>query len=98
MGTNYEMDSENRLCLLFVGLTELWCRLQISIHNSLDQRIVMRYSPPGLSPEKLPEYLSHRLSKAGCELPLFEPASIEAIYQATQSLSRKVNRFAHYSH
>jgi len=33
----------------------------------------------------------------GCELPLFEPASVEAIYQATQSLPRKVNRLAHYA-
>ena len=95
--TNYEMDSENRLCLLFVGLTELRRRLQMSVHESLDQRIVMRYNLPGLSREELPEYLSHRLSKVGCELPLFEPASIEAIHQATQSLPRKVNRLAHYA-
>lgn len=95
--TNYEMDSENRLCLLFVGLTELRRRLQMSVHESLDQRIVIRYNLPGLSREELPEYLSHRLSLAGCELPLFEPASIEAIHQATQSLPRKVNRLAHYA-
>ena len=52
--TNYEMDSENRLCLLFVGLTELRRRLQMSVHESLDQRIVMRYNLPGLSREELP--------------------------------------------
>jgi len=95
--TNFEMDSENRLCLLFVGLTELRRRLQMSVHESLDQRIVMRYNLPGLGREELPEYLSHRLSLAGCELPLFEPASIEAIHQATQSIPRKINRLAHYA-
>jgi general secretion pathway protein A len=95
--TNFEMDSENRLCVLFVGLTELRRRLQMSVHESLDQRIVMRYNLPGLSREELPDYISHRLSKASCELPLFEPASIEAIYQATQSLPRKINRLAHYA-
>ena len=34
---------------------------------------------------------------ACCELPLFEPAAIEAIFQATQALPRKVNRLAHYA-
>ena len=92
-----EMDSENRFCVLFVGLTELRRRLQMSVHESLGQRIVMRYNLSGLSREELRDYLAHRLSKAGCELPLFEPASIEAIYQATHSLPRKVNRFAHYA-
>jgi type II secretory pathway predicted ATPase ExeA len=91
------MDSENRLCLLFVGLTELRRRLQMSVHESLDQRIVMRYHLSGLTREELPEYLTHRLRQAGCELPVFEPAAIEALFQATQALPRKVNRLAHYS-
>jgi len=90
------MDIGNRLCLLFVGLTELRRQLQMSVHESLDQRIVIRCNSPRLSREELPEYLSHRLSVAGCELRLFEPASTEAFYQATRSLPRKVNRFAHY--
>ena len=95
--TNYEMDSENRLCLLFVALTELRRRLQMAVHESLDQRIVMRYHLGGLGREELPEYLAHRLHLACCELPLFEPPAIEAIFQATQALPRKVNRLAHYA-
>ena len=95
--TNYEMDSENRLCVLFVGLTELRRRLQMSVHESLDQRIVMRYHLSGLARDELPDYLIHRLRIVGCELPLFEPASIEAIFQATQAIPRKVNRLAHYA-
>ena len=46
---------------------------------------------------ELPEYLNHRLRLACCELPLFEPSAIEAIFQATQALPRKVNRLAHYA-
>ena len=95
--TNYEMDSENRLCLLFVGLTELRRRLRMAVHESLDQRIVVRYHLGGMARDELPEYLTHRLRSACCELPLFEPASIEAIFQATQALPRKVNRLAHYA-
>ena len=89
--TNYEMDSQNRLCLLLVGLTELRRRLQMAVHESLEQRIVVRYHLGGLGRDELPEYLAHR------ELPLFEPAAVEAIFQATQALPRKVNRLAHYA-
>src|SRR5919106_1116869 len=32
--TNYEMDSQNRLCLLLVGMTELRRRLAMAVHES----------------------------------------------------------------
>ncbi len=95
--TNYAMDSQNRLCMLFVGLSELRRRLQMSVHESLDQRIVMRYQLGALTRKELPEYLVHRLRAAGCELPLFDQGAIEALFQATQALPRKVNRLAHYA-
>ena len=44
------------------------------------------YAPLALLDE-LPDYLSHRLRLAGCKLPLFEPAAIEAIFQATQGVT-----------
>lgn len=95
--TNYQMDSENRLCLLLVGLTELRRRLSMAVHESLAQRIVVRHHLTGLDREELPQYLAHRLHLAGCELALFEPATIEALFQATQGMPRKVNRLAHYA-
>ena len=95
--TNYAMDSEPRLCLLLVGLTELRRRLGMAVHESLAQRIVVRYHLGGLAREELPEYLDHRLRLAGTSLPLFEPAAVHALYQATHGLPRKVNRLAHYA-
>ena len=35
--THYHMDSDNRLCLLLIGLTELRRRLSMTMHESLDQ-------------------------------------------------------------
>ncbi len=95
--TNYEMDSQNRLCLLLVGLTELRRRLAMAVHESLAQRIVVRYHLAGLARDELPAYLTHHLRLAGCELPLFEPPAVEALFQATQGMPRKVNRLAHYA-
>ena len=34
---------------------------------------------------------------AGTELPLFDPAAVEAVFQATQGLPRKVNLLAHHA-
>ena len=95
--TNYEMDSRNRLCLLLVGLTELRHRLSMAVHESLAQRVVVRYHLAGLAREELSAYLAHRLRLAGCELPLFEPPAVEALFQATQGMPRKINRLAHYA-
>ena len=95
--TNYAMDSERRLCLLLIGLPELRRRLTMALHESLAQRIVVRYHLTGLTRDELPAYLTHRLQLAGCTLPLFEPPAIEALFHATQGLPRKINRTAHYA-
>ena len=95
--TNYRFDSDNRLCLLLVGLSELRRRLSMAVHESLAQRIVVRYHLGALEREELPHYLTHRLRLAGCEVELFEPPAVEALFQASQAMPRKVNRLAHYA-
>lgn len=95
--TNYEMDSANRLCLLLVGQAELRRRLSMAVHEPLNQRIVVRHHFAGLDRAELPSYLTHLLHLAGTELPLFEPAALEAVFQATNGLPRKVNLLAHHS-
>lgn len=95
--TNYKMDAENRLCLLLLGQTELRRRLGMAVHEPLAQRIVVRYHLPPLSRDEVPAYLSHRLRRAGTELPLFEPPAYEALFQATGALPRKLNPLAHHA-
>ncbi len=95
--TNYEMDFQNRLCLLLVGQVELRRRISMAVHEALSQRIVMRHHVGGLSRGELAAYLLHLLRLAGTELPLFEPAALEAIHHATSGLPRKVNLLAHHS-
>lgn len=95
--TNYEMDSHNRLCLVLVGQAELRRRIGMAVHEPLNQRIVIRHHLGGLSREELPSYLAHLLRLAGTELPLFEAAATEALFQATHGLPRKVNLLAHHA-
>jgi len=94
--TNYNMDSENRLCLLLIGQPELRRRLSMAVHEALCQRIVVRYHLAGLSRHELPAYLSHRLRLAGTELPLFDPPAQEALFQISGGKLRKLNLLAHH--
>ena len=84
--TNYAMDSENRLCLLLCGQTELRRRISMAVHEALNQRVIVRFHLPPLTRDELSEYISHLLRRAGTELPVFEPAAIETIFQALPGL------------
>jgi type II secretory pathway predicted ATPase ExeA len=51
----------------------------------------------GIARDEIGGYIEHRLRLAGCDVPLFEPATIEAIHQASNGLPRKVNLLAHHA-
>jgi general secretion pathway protein A len=95
--TNYAMDSENRLTLMLVGHPELRRRMSMASLDALAQRVVVRANVRGLQRDEMGPYLAHRLKLAGCELPLFEPPTVEAIYQASSGLPRKANNLAHHA-
>jgi general secretion pathway protein A len=95
--TNYAMDSENRLTVLLVGHPELRRRMSMAALDALAQRIVVRAHARGLARDEMGPYLLHRLRLAGTELPLFEPPTVEAIYQASTGLLRKANSLAHHA-
>ena len=92
--THFAIDSDNRLCLLLVGLTEMRRRLAIACHESLAQRLVVRHPLAGIDRCELDHSLAHRLRLARCELPLFEPPAIEALAHSTRGLPRLINRTA----
>jgi general secretion pathway protein A len=89
--TNYQMDSREHLTLILVGQAELRRKLGLNINEPLNQRIIMRYHLEGLTRKELPLYLKHCLNRVGITHPLFSEPAIEAIYQATRGISRKVN-------
>ena len=95
--TNYAMDSENRLCVILVGHPELRRRLGMSALEALSQRIVVRAHVRGIARDEIGRYIEHRIRLAGYELPLFEPSTVEAIFQASGGLPRKVNLLAHHA-
>jgi type II secretory pathway predicted ATPase ExeA len=95
--TNYELDSVNRLCLLLVGLPEIRRRVSMALHESLEQRIVMKHHVGAMGRDEIEDYIVHHLTRAGTQLSLFSPDATEAIFQATQGLPRNINRLCHYA-
>jgi type II secretory pathway predicted ATPase ExeA len=95
--TNYHMDSRDYLSLILVGQAELRRKLGLNINEPLNQRITMRYHLEGLSRKELPLYLKHCLNRVGVTHPLFSEPAIEAIYQASKGIPRKVNLLAQTS-
>ena len=97
MLTNYRMDSSNRLCLLLVGLTELRNRLRMAVHEPLAQRIAVNCHIPGLRHQEVGAYVEHRMALAGADVPVFEPAAIEALALASNRIPRQIDRLAHHA-
>jgi type II secretory pathway predicted ATPase ExeA len=93
--TNYNMDAENRLCLLR-GQTELRRRLAMAVHGAHSAHRGPHHLP-ALTRDEVPAYLAHRLRHAGTEVALFEPSAHEALFQATGGLPRKINLLAHHA-
>jgi type II secretory pathway predicted ATPase ExeA len=92
--TNYQMDSRDHLTLILVGQAELRRKLGLNINEPLNQRIIMRYHLEGLTRKELPLYLKHCLNRVGVTTPLYSEPAIEAIYQASKGVPRKVNLLA----
>jgi general secretion pathway protein A len=91
---NFDMDSSHYLTLLLVGQPLLRRTLSLQMHEALRQRIAVHYHLEGLSREELDAYLAHQLKAAGVSPPLFDDAAVQALYQATKGILRKVNKLA----
>lgn len=96
--TNFNFESERRLCLMLVGLTQLRNRLSMSMHESLSQRLVMQHHFGAMDLIETQAYLKHRLTIAGgADLHHLSQAAVENIFQAAHGIPRQINRIAHYT-
>ncbi|MDI7267909.1 MAG: AAA family ATPase [Myxococcota bacterium] len=95
--TNYQMDSRNHLTLLFIAQPELDRRLTMSVHESLRQRLIVRWKLGALGRDELPGYLEHHLRLAGVAHPVFTEPAVEAIAQASKGVLRRINALARHA-
>ena len=94
MLTNHDMDSGAPFAALLVGQPTLRQRLRLGVLAALDQRIAVRYTITGMTPEETSNYLSHHLKIAGRTDTLFSNDAITLIHNASRGYPRAINNLA----
>ncbi len=88
---NFYIDSLNPFVLILSGQPNLLSRLEITSAQSLNQRIIMRYSMEPLDKEEVKSYVENNLKDAGASYPIFEEEAIEAVFSISQGWPRLIN-------
>ena len=94
MLTNHDLDSGCPLACLLIGQPTLRRRIKLGILAALDQRIAVRYTMPGMTPEETTSYITHHLTLAGRSGPLFSDDATALIHATSRGLPRAVNNLA----
>lgn len=94
---NFDWDSDGRLAMLLVGQSGLRLTLRLAHLEPLAQRITVRCTLRGFDRDTTQLYLEHRLRTAGLDRPLFTAPAVEALWQASQGVMRRIDTLAHYA-
>ncbi len=95
--TNFDWDSRAPLAVLLVGQSGLRQTLRRAHLEALAQRLTVRFALRGLDRDTTKLYLEHRLRQAGLDRPLFTEPALEALWQASQGVMRRIDTLAHYT-
>jgi general secretion pathway protein A len=89
--TNLETDTQKLLRIIMIGQPELGKLLSAHDMRQVAQRITSRYHLTTLGAEETAQYISHRLSVAGCDRRLFSKSSTRKIHKLTEGTPRLIN-------
>ncbi|GGL60313.1 ExeA family protein [Sporolactobacillus putidus] len=88
---NFKEDSLSPLALILVGQPSLRHLLRIKLLEAVDQRIQMRYQMNGLTEKETQAYIHHQLKVVETPHEIFSEEAVQAIYQFSQGIPRKIN-------
>jgi type II secretory pathway predicted ATPase ExeA len=92
--TNYQLDDHNLLSVLIMGQPELRDLLKYQPMEPLRQRISLHFHLKPLSLEEIMDYLDFRITAAGGSAGLFTPDAVQAIYELSAGVPRRINTVA----
>jgi type II secretory pathway predicted ATPase ExeA len=95
--TNFKMDSFDPFILILSAQPDLRRVMEFAVMEPFNQRIAMRYHMPPLSLEQTRQYVSHHLELAGAHEPLLNDSAIEALYEVSFGIPRKIGALAEAS-
>jgi|EndMetStandDraft_8_1072994.scaffolds.fasta_scaffold205266_2 general secretion pathway protein A len=87
---NFQMDGEPLATFLFAGQTAL--ALAVQRLPALDERIAVTCVLNRFTTAETGLYIQHRLSAAGAKRTIFDSSAVEAIFQLTHGIPRRINR------
>jgi len=87
---NFTADSQPALTLVLVGQTRLLPALERM--PQLEERLAVKTLLRFFTEEETHGYVSHRLSAAGAQTPIFNAAALDAVYRLTHGNPRQINR------
>jgi type II secretory pathway predicted ATPase ExeA len=88
---NFKEDSMSPLSLVVVGQPSLRNLLKVKQLEAIDQRIQMRYQMSGLTEKETNDYIHHQLKVVETPHEIFSEEAIQAIYNFSQGIPRKIN-------
>ncbi len=91
---NFKMDSKDLAIVLLTGQTNFINQINRLSHEALRQRIIINYHLDGLEHNEIKDYVTSRLSVAGCNEPIFSDDSYEILYSVTNGKLRNINSIA----
>ena len=94
MLTNHDLDATCPMACLLIGQPTLRRRIKLGILAALDQRIAVRYTMPGMTPDETTGYIHHHLKLAGRSDPLFSDDAITLIHATSRGLPRAASNLA----
>lgn len=88
-----KMDSDALASVLLVGPPELRRTLQLSNHEALYQRLVVRYHLGPLDLQATSGYVRHQLRAAGYTAgPIFSDSALTRVFEYTKGIPRRINQ------
>lgn len=90
---NFKEDSMSPLSLIIVGQQSLRNQLKVKHMEAIEQRIQMRYQMVALAEKETTSYIQHQLKAVEAPHEIFSEEALQAIYQYSKGIPRKINSF-----
>jgi len=91
---NFKMDSYSPMGLIILGQSELRENLKKSVYQAIAGRVELQYHLPSFDRAQTQDYIDSHLQYAGETRKIFTKEAIDAIFNYSGGLARKINRLA----
>lgn len=88
------LQGKNRFAVIIAGAEELLGRLSLRVFEPLRQRLTVYAELTALNREQTGHYLRHRLESAGGPPELFNPETVNFLFEVTNGVPRRIDKLA----